>query len=135
MQQTKQMIYYKSLNSKVYWKYKTFLEYDFEIIKLEDICREEKYCYGIEQYIKNFEECIKEKIIRYLPNLDEMEITCGIFDKNNLFHRLTISVFELMSKFLRNKLTKINYYKSIFIVIKYQDKISFIGSLNFDGLI
>lgn len=134
MQQDKEIIYYETLSSKVHWKYKSFLEDDFEIIKLEDVWREESYCYGVEQYIKNFAEGIKEKVIRYLPNLHEMEIIYGIFDKNNLFHRLAISVIELTVKMLRRKLRNINYYKSIFVVIRYQGKSAFIGSLDFDGL-
>jgi len=134
MQQDKELIYYETLSSKVHWRYKSLLEDDFEIIKLEDVWREESYCYGVEQYIKDFAEGIKEKVIRYLPNLNDVDITFGIFDKNNLFHRLAISVIELTVKMLRRKLRNINYYKSIFVVIRYQGKSAFIGSLDFDGL-
>lgn len=135
MQQDKKIIYYETSGCKVYWKYKTFLDYDFDKIRLKDIWVEKSYCYGIENYIKNFAECIKEKVIRYLPNLDKIEIKYGIFDKNNLFHIIVISVIELMEKILKKKIKKEDYYKSIFVEIKYQEKIVFFGSLNFDRLI
>lgn len=134
MQPDKEIIYYETFGSKVHWRYKSLLEDDFEIIKLEDVWREETYCFGVKQYIQHFAEGIKEKVIRYLPNLNDAHITFEIFDKNNLFHRLAISVVELTEKMLNRKLIDINFYTTIFVVIKYQDKIAFIGSLDFDGL-
>lgn len=134
MQEDKEIIYYETLSSKVHWRYKSLLEDDFEIIKLEDVWREESYCYGAEQYIKDFAEGIKEKVIRYLPNLNNVDITFGIFDKNNLFHRLAISVVELSVTMLNRKLIDINFYTTIFVVIKYNGKSAFIGALDFEGL-
>jgi len=130
-----QIIYYETVGSKVHWKYKSYLQDDFEIIKLEDIWREEYYCYGVEQYILSFIEGIKEKVIRYLPNLKEVKMSICILDKDNLFHRLTISVMELISNMLNRKLKTIHYYKTIFIVIYYEGKNAFIGSLDFDKLV
>lgn len=131
--QDKEIIYYETIGSKVHWRYKSWLEDDFEIIKLEDVWREESYCYGVEQYIKDFAEGIKEKVIRYLPNLNDVDITFGIFDKNNLFHRLAILVVELTVKMLKRKMIDINFYTTIFVIIRYKDKTAFIGSLDFKG--
>lgn len=135
MQPDKEIIYYETFGSKVHWRYKSLLEDDFEIIKLEDVWREESYCFGVEQYIQDFAEGIKEKVIRYLPNLNDVDITFGIFDKNNLFHRLAISVVELTVKMLKRKLIDVNFYTTIFVVIRYKGKSAFVGSLDFEGLV
>jgi len=135
MQEDNEIIYYETVGSKVHWRYKSLLEDDFKIIKLEDVWSEESYCYGVEQYIKVFVEGIKEKVIRYLPNLNEVDISFGIFDNNNLFHRLAISVVELTVKMLKRKMIDINFYTTIFIVIRYKDRCAFIGSLDLEGLI
>jgi len=135
MSNHKQIIYYESLHSKVHWKYKSLLEDDFEIIKLEDIWREENYCYGVDQYIKQFIEVIKERVIRYLPELKKVDILLATFDKNNLLHYLIISVTEMINKILNLKDRKINYYKSVFVIIKYDGINVFIGDLNFEGFV
>ena len=100
MSEDKQIIYYESLHSKVHWKYKSWLEDDFEIIKLQDIWREENYCYGVDQYIKGFIEIMKERVIRYLPDLEKVNVILATLDRNNLLHRLIISVSEMMVKML-----------------------------------
>ena len=130
----KQLIYYETLHSKVQWKYTTTLQDDFEIIKLEDVLKEKEFCYGTDQYIKNFIEIMKERVIRNLPKLEKVKIILGVFDKNNLFHRILINVYNMLSKILKKEIKKINFYKSIIVIIKYEDKEVFIGSLNFDGL-
>lgn len=135
MSNHKQIIYYESLHSKVNWKYKSWLEDDFEIIKLEDIWRKENYCYGVDQYIKQFIEVMKERIIRYLPELKKVHVILATLDRNNLLHRLIISVSEMMVKMLNLKPRKIDYYKSVFIIIKYDGKNVFMGNLNFEGLV
>ena len=135
MSDHKEIIYYEYLHSKVHWKYKSWLEDDFEIIKSEDIWREENYCYGVDQYIKQFIEVIKERVIRYLPELEKVNIILGTLDKNNLLHRLIISVTEMINQMLKLKSRKIDYYKSVFVIIKYDGKNMFMGNLSFDGLL
>jgi predicted transcriptional regulator len=137
MLQEKEIIYYENLSCKAHWRYKTIFDYDFEItdfeiIKLEDVMRENDYCYGIEQYINKFIDDMKERIIRYLPELNKVNIIFGTLDKNNLFYQLAISVREKMIEILNLKVKKIDYYKSIFVIIKYDGKIVFTGDLNFD---
>ena len=135
MQQDKEIIYYENLHSKVHWKYKTWLEDDFEIIKLEDVWREECLCYGVDQYINSFIEVMKERVIRYLPELEKVHVILATLDRNNLLHRLIISVSEMMIKILNLKPRKIDYYKSVFVIIKYDGKNMFMGNLSFDGLL
>ena len=52
--------------------------------------------------------------------------------RNNLLHRLIISVTEMIKQI---KSRNINYYKSVFVIIKYEDKNVFMGDLNFEGLV
>lgn len=135
MQEDKEIIYYETLSSKVHWRYKSLLEDDFEIIKLEDVWREESYCYGVEQYIKKFVEVMKERVIRYLPELEKVHVILMTLDRNNLLHRLIISVTDMMIKILNLKARKIDHYKSVFVVIKYEGKNVFLGNLSFQGLV
>jgi hypothetical protein len=59
-----------------------------------------------------FIETLKERVIRYLPELNEVKIILGVFDKNNMFHRLVIGAYYLISKML-NRENKKNFYKTI----------------------
>lgn len=131
----KQLIYYEHLYSKVHWKYTSYLKDNFDIIKLEDVYSEQSYCYGTDQYIKKFIESIKEKVIRYLPELNKVKIILGTIDKNNIFHRIIISVYNIMLRILKRKISQINIYKSIFVIIEYKDNVVFIGNISFDGLL
>jgi hypothetical protein len=133
--QEKQLIYYEHLFSKVHLKYKTSFPMSVEIIKLEDLYYGKEYCYGIDNYIKKFIEVIKDKVIRYLPNLKKVQIILGVFDNNNLFHHIIILVYNMMTKILKKELININLYKSIFVIIKYEGEQVFMGSLNFDRII
>ena len=135
MQEDKEIIYYETLHSKVHWRYTTLLENDFEIIKLQDVWREETYCFGVDQYIKKFIEVMKERVIRYLPELEKVDVILATLDRNNLLHRLIISVRDMMVKMLNLKERKIDYYKSVFVIIKYNGKNVFMGCLNFEGLV
>lgn len=135
MLEDKEIIYYEHLHCKVHWKYTSWFEDDFEIIKLDDVWREESYCYGVEQYIKLFIGVMKERVIRYLPELRRVKVILKTLDKNNVLHRLAISVTDMMIKMLNLRARKIDHYKSIFIIIKYEGKNVFIGSLSFEGLV
>ncbi len=127
-----QLIHYEKFECKVNFKWKTIFENDFEIIDLKDIKRERRQCYGELQYIKNFIEVMKERVIRKLPQLNKVKITLGIFDKNNVIHRLMVSTFQMLFKILKIK-KKINLYKSIIVIIEYEGNVVFSANLNFDG--
>ena len=130
---SKQLIYYENLHSKVNFEYKTVLKDDFEIIDLKDIERGRSYCFGSDQYIKRFIEVMKERIIKKLPELNKVKIILGIFDKNNMWHRFMITTIQMLTKILKIE-RKINFYKSVFVMIKYENKQVFIGNLNFEGI-
>ena len=48
-------------------------------------------------------------------------------------HRFIIATSEILRKILGIE-RKINYYKSIFVIIEYDNKIVFTGNLNFEGI-
>jgi hypothetical protein len=130
---SKQLIHYESLHCKVNFKYTSYLKDDFEINGIEDIERNLSFCYGGEQYIKSFIDSLKDKVIKYLPQLNKVNFILAIFDKNNVMHRFIIATSEILRKMLGIE-RKINYYKSIFVIIEYDNKIVFTGNLNFEGI-
>ena len=130
---SKQVIYYENLYCKVNFKYKTVLQDDFEIIDLKDIERERQYCFGSDHYIKNFIEVMKERVIKKLPDLNKIKIILGAFDKDNIWHRFMIVTVQMLFKILKIK-REINFYKSVFVIIKYENHVVFMGDLNFEGI-
>jgi len=128
--QNKQLIHYEQLH----WKYTTSLKDDFEDIKVIDLQREIGYCYGSNQYIMGFIEMMKDRIIRLLPNLREVEIILGVYDRNNILHRLMVGTYYLICKILKRQINEKNFYKTIITIIKYKGEIVFMGNINFDGI-
>ena len=90
-------------------------------------------CKNDVDYIQEFIEHIKEKVIRKCKNLPSVKIMLATFDKNNLMHKIIIVIANMMKNLLKIK-EKVNIYKSIFVVIKYEDQLVFMGDLNFTGL-
>ena len=129
-----ELIHYENLHCKVNFRYKTWLQDDFEIDDLTEIEREQHYCFGTDQYIRNFIGVMKDRVIRYLPCLHKVDIKLGILDKDNMWHRFIIATIEMLSKILGTK-RKLNYYKSIFVIIRYENNVVFTGNLDFEGLV
>lgn len=57
----------------------------------------------------------------------------GIFDKDNILHRLIIKVANMIKDILKYK-EKIDFYKSVIVCVKYENEIVFMGNINFTGL-
>jgi hypothetical protein len=102
-------------------------------IKVENIEKKLIYCKNDVDYIKVFIEHIKENVIKKCKNLNSVKIMLTTFDKNNLIHKIIIVVVNMMRNLLKIK-EKVNIYKSIFVVIKYEGQCVFMGNLNFTGL-
>lgn len=130
----KQLICYESIHCKIHWKYTTLLKDDFEDIKVSDIKRELGYCYNSNQYIMRFIETMKHRVIRFLPELKNVKIMLGVFDKNNLLHRLMIGAYYVICNILKREVQIKNIYKSIFTIIEYKGEVVFMGNLSFDGI-
>jgi hypothetical protein len=101
-------------------------------IKLDNLEKEIFYCKNDVEYIRNFIEHIKEKVIKKCKNLSSVKIMLATFDKNNIIHKIMIVITNMMRNLLKMK-EKINFYKSIIVIIEYEDQIVFMGDLNFTG--
>jgi len=80
---------------------------------------ESKYIYYVIHYIK-------ENILMKLPDLRRAKIYINTFNKKNVIHRFILSVSEFVSDLLKLKFT---FDQSIFIYIRYGNKIKFIGNI------
>lgn len=127
-----QLIRYESISYKIKLEFKNyFWDNNFTINDLQDIKRKQKYCYGTDEYIKRFIRFLKDNVIRNLPELDKVEIKLCLFDKNNIWHKIMVCSIEMLFNILKIK-EKINYYKSIFVIIYYKNEVVFNGMLNFE---
>ena len=102
-------------------------------IQLFDLEKEIFYCKNEVYYIKSFIDHIKEKVIKKCKNLSSVKIILATFDKNNILHKIIIAIATMMKNFLQIK-EKINYYKSIMVIIEYEGQEVFMGGLNFNPL-
>lgn len=127
-------MYAERLSSKINWEYNYSVLEGFKIKSIEVLKRELVYCKNEEAYIKSFIEFIKENIIRQFNNLNKIQIKLSILDKNNIFHNIIIKVYHMMNEILNLKIKNINFYKSIFVIIYYEGKQIFLGSINFEGI-
>lgn len=130
----KKLIYYQQIHYVLNWKYKSYLKDDFEIIKVSDIEREINYCYGSTQYIMRFIEMLKDRVIRFLRNLNKVKIMIGVFDKNNILHRLMVGAYYVICNIIRSDIKSKNFYKSIFTIIEYEGRVVFMGEISFDSI-
>ena len=102
-------------------------------IKLDNLEKEIFYCKNDVEYMRNFIEHIKESVIKKCKNLSSVNIMLATFDKNNIIHKIMIVITNMMRNLLKMK-EKINFYKSIIVIIEYEDQIVFMGNINFTGL-
>jgi hypothetical protein len=130
----KKLICYQQIHYVLNWKYKSFLKDDFEIINVSDIEREINYCYDSTEYIMRFIEMLKDRVIRLLPNLNEVKIMIGVFDKNNILHRLMVGAYYIICNILKSDVKRKSFYKTIFTIIKYEGQVVFMGDISFDGI-
>ena len=127
-------ICYETVRCKLKWKYKSFLNNDFEIINVIDVEREMNYCSNSTQYIKAFINMLKHKVIRLLPDLNKVKISIAIFDKKNVLHRLMVGAYWIICDILKRPVKRNSIYKSIFTIVEYEGAVIFMGELNFDGI-
>jgi hypothetical protein len=106
---------------------------DYEVSKLVNIIEELKYFTNTNNYIRSFIDHIKHNIIRKLPNLNSVQIQLNIFDKDNILHRFIIVISNIIQDLLKYK-KKINFSKSIIVSIEYENKLIFIGNIDFTGI-
>jgi hypothetical protein len=124
--------FYAERNSCKVWYNKNLLQ-EYEIDKLTDLKHELIYCKTVENYIRSFIEHLKDNVIRNFNNLSEVTICLGIFDKDNILHNFIIKIANTLSHILKGK-TLPNLYKSVFVIVEYENNIVFTGLVDFNGL-
>ena len=128
----RELIVYETIYAEFKMNKKIFNNYDISDIKNCKI--EIDYCYGTDQYINAYIEDLKDNVIRNLPELNNVNIHLLIFDKQNIFHQIIVKISNMALDILKiNK--KIKFEKSIMVCIEYKNKIMYMGSLNFEGIL
>jgi len=122
--------YAKNVSCKVYYN-EGWIDYD--VYKLNHLKEDLIYFRNSDHYIKHFIEYIKDNVIKNLKDLNSVSIQLLTYDSNNLVHRLIVTVTHMISDLLKYK-HKICFNKSVFVSIQYEDKLAFIGHINFTGL-
>jgi hypothetical protein len=77
------------------------------------------------KYIHGYMKCIK-KILRSVHNLQDVRIYIQAFNPLNEIHEWIISVHDLLKEIFK---LPIDYKRTIFICIRQQKRILFLGSL------
>jgi hypothetical protein len=102
-------------------------------IILDNLKKEVFYCKNDIDYMRSFIEHIKDRVIKKCKNLSSVKIILATFDRNNIIHKFMIIITNMMRNLLKLK-EKINYYKSIIVIIEYEGEMVFMGDLNFTGI-
>ena len=87
---------------------------------------------NIEQYLHKIINYIKDNIIKYCKELKLVKIYINFYDQLNIFHRLFVTVSNILASILKEDI-KFNINKSIIIQIMYEDNIVF--GTNIDPLL
>jgi len=77
---------------------------------------------------------LKHRVIRLLPDLNKVKIMIGVFDKDNVLHRLMVGAYYVICNILKRDVKKKSFYKTIFTIIEYNGDIVFMGNISFDGM-
>ena len=113
------------VNCQVYYKPGLF---DHDVERLENIHHKIRRYKDSDHYIKGFIDHIKHNVIKKFPNLSLIEIVICVFDKNNIFHRLMVTVVNMMWEILKIK-DKFDTKNTVFVMVAYENKIVFTGTL------
>lgn len=108
-------------------------EFNEDDITVDNLEKEIFYCKNDIDYMRSFIEHIKDRVIKKCKNLSSVKIILATFDRNNIIHKFMIIITNMMRNLLKLK-EKINYYKSIIVIIEYEGEMVFMGDLNFTGI-
>ena len=119
------------IDCQVYYKPGLF---DHSVERLENLHHKIRRFRDSDHYIKGFIDHIKHNVIKKFPNLSSIQIELFVFDKNNIFHRLMVTVGNMMREILKIK-GKISIKKTVFVIVAYENQIVFTGTLGFNGIV
>lgn len=90
-------------------------------------------CKTVNQFLNMVINYIKDEIIRQYPCFEKFKIEISSVNYENIYHRIMVSINEIMA--LKLNIHEINYNKSLVIIIWYETELVFITSVNFDKII
>ena len=111
--------------------YKSLSEY--HILGLSDIKKEIMYFKNTDTYIKSIIDYIKHDVIKHFKNLNSIQVSLHIFDKNNIIHTMMIKIANMLKKLSKYDGYK-SFYKTVIVCVEYEDNIVFLGGVDFTGL-
>jgi len=114
--------------------YKNFWQEYFKIEEIINLKQKLIKCKTINQFINIIIEFIKDTIIRKFSCLEKFNIKISGINNDNIYHQIILSLSEIIRKKLKIQ-EKINYNKSLFIIIWYENNLVFMTNVCFDGII
>lgn len=133
--QQKEQICYEQTYCKLKYKFRQKTKFCPRDLEISDVEREIGYCRDSKQYIMRYIELLKDKVIRYLPHLNDVKIMLGIYDKDNILHHIMVGIYCLVRNRVETEIAKNYLYESIFTVIQYKGEVVFVGSICFHGIL
>ena len=102
-------------------------------VEIKNIIRKNFYFRTIDEYVRIYIEMVKENVIRYLDNLNAVSFNTFIIDKNNIKHRILISLYDITCDLLN--IPKLDIVKIIFVEISYYNHCVYRGDIDFANFI
>jgi len=106
--------------------------FDHELVGLENTHRKIVYFKNPEDYMKGFIDYIKHNVIKKYPNLSLIKIQISVLDTGNIWHRLFVTVTNMINIIQNNKRQRMNKYA--FVRVTYDETTVFIGGLDFTNI-
>lgn len=106
---------------------------EYHILGLSDIKREIRYFKNTDSYIKSIIDYIKHNVIKHFKNLNSIQVSLHIFDKNNIIHTMMIKIANMLKKLSKYDDYK-SFYKTVIVCVEYENNIVFLGGIDFTGL-
>lgn len=108
--------------------------YDYYVNKIKNPIMKQYYFKTSDEYFKYIIDKLKDGILRTIPDLQFVNIQIHAFDKNNMLHRLIITVKNILHGLFTLR-EQIHLRKMAYIVIKYKNIPIFLGGTCFDGIV
>jgi hypothetical protein len=114
------------------WKTEcSYNDNSYKINKISEINKNVLMVKSEIEHIKIFIEHLKDMVLKTRPNLNAFNIKLGVFDKNNKFHTLFILAVNQVLSILNMPLSLLHIYKTIFVIIYYENECVFTGGIGF----
>lgn len=98
---------------------------------------------NLHEYLKRFEETVKDKIFKNIPNINSIKWNVKMFDENISLHLFVKQIGKIIEQFIKDTLTKqhpyyadyirkhnIDFNKTIVVEITNNNKTLFVANLD-----